>query len=130
MEKFRVLFVVAIVLLGLASGEVYAATAKENFAHYCAQCHGMDGKGTGINATKELPVAPRDLTDTSDIGSFTDEQIFNTLSKGGAANDLSPIMPPWGNTMSSGEIKELVKFVRSLCQCVFDPRLKRKKSGK
>ncbi|MFQ5873253.1 MAG: c-type cytochrome [Dehalococcoidia bacterium] len=129
MGRYRGLLVV-VVLIGFATGEVYAASAKENFAHYCAQCHGMDGKGTGINATKELPVAPRDLTDGQDLGSFTDEQIFNTLSKGGAANDLSPIMPPWGNTLTSSEIRELVKFVRSLCHCVFDPQLTREKSGK
>jgi mono/diheme cytochrome c family protein len=107
---------------------VYAASAKVNFEHYCAQCHGTDGKGKGINATKELPVAPRNLTDPLDLGTFTDDQIFNTLAKGGAANDLSPIMPPWGNTLSREEIRELVKFVRQMCKCVFDPTLKRKKS--
>lgn len=130
MEKCCGVLVVAVFLFGAATGEGYAASAKENYAHYCAQCHGMDGKGKGINATKDLPVAPRDLTDSKDLGSFTDDQIFNTLTKGGAVNDLSSIMPPWGDTVSKGEIKELVKFVRGLCKCVFNPKLKRSKSSR
>ena len=130
MKKTRLVFLMALplMILGLTVDKAYPASAKQNFEHYCAQCHGVDGKGKGVNATKDLPVAPRDLTNSSDLGSFTDDQITNTLTKGGAANELSPIMPPWGNTLEKKEIKELVKFVRSLCKCVFDPKLKRKKS--
>ncbi|MFQ5851309.1 MAG: c-type cytochrome [Candidatus Binatia bacterium] len=130
MKKTEILLVLglALFLVGMSAGDGFSASAKQNFEHYCAQCHGMDGKGKGINATKDLPVAPRDLTDGSDLGSFTNDQITNTLTKGGAVNELSPIMPPWGNTMTKKEIKELVQYVRSLCKCVFDPKLKRKKS--
>ena len=120
---------VAVVLMAGVTSEAYGASPKENYEHYCAQCHGSDGKGTGVNATDDLPVSPRDLTDPSDMGTFTDDQIFNTLTKGGVVNDLSPIMPPWGNTMTETEIKKLVTFIRGFCQCVFDPKLKRKESA-
>lgn len=130
MRKANFLLVLGLpfIVVGMVAGKAYAASAKQNFEHYCGQCHGLDGKGKGVNATKDLPVAPRDLTDSSDLGSFTDDQITNTLTKGGVVNELSPIMPPWGNTLSKDEIKELVQFVRGLCKCVFDPKLKRKKS--
>lgn len=113
-------------LIGIGEKGAWAADAKTNFQHYCAQCHGPEGKGDGINATPDLPVTPRNLTDGSDMGSFTDEQVFNTLTKGGIANDLSTIMPPWGDTLTREEIQDLVKFVREMCNCVFDPTLRRK----
>lgn len=130
MKKTRILILLGLplVLVGMDAAKAYPASAKQNFEYYCAQCHGVDGKGKGVNATKDLPVAPRDLSDGSDLGSFTNDQIMNTLTKGGVANELSPIMPPWGNTLTKNEIKELVRFVRGLCKCVFDPKLKRKKS--
>lgn len=128
--RFMFIFYLAAIpfVIGPLVPHLWGATAEENFRHYCAQCHGTDGKGKGINATPDLPVAPKNLTDASDLGTFTDDQIINTLTKGGPVNELSEIMPSWGNTLSEGEIKELLKYVRGLCKCVYDPRLKRQKT--
>lgn len=97
--------------------EVNAATAEENYQWYCAQCHNQNGDGKGINATKDMPTAPRNLTNGEDLKKFTDEQIFNTITHGGPANTLSPGMPPWGDILTPDEIKELIKHVRVLCNC-------------
>lgn len=97
--------------------EASAATGEENFQWYCAQCHNQNGNGKGINATKDMPTAPRNLTNGEDLKKFTDEQIFNTVSHGGPANTLSPGMPPWGNIFTPNEVKDLIKHVRVLCKC-------------
>ncbi|MCI0371961.1 MAG: cytochrome c [candidate division NC10 bacterium] len=101
-----------------------AATAEENFRWFCAQCHGPEGRGDGVNHTPDLPVQPRNLTDPKDVGQFSDEEMVATITKGGAVNDLSAIMPPWGDRLSEAEIRELVRFIRGLCGCQFDPALK------
>ncbi|MGH7360205.1 MAG: c-type cytochrome [Candidatus Methylomirabilales bacterium] len=101
-----------------------AATAEENFRWFCAQCHGPEGRGDGINHTPDLPVQPRNLTDPKDVGQFSDEEMVATITKGGAVNDLSAIMPPWGDRLSEAEIRDLVRFIRGLCGCQFDPALK------
>ena len=75
-------------------------SAQENFRWYCIQCHGPKGDGKGVNNTKKLPVSPRNLTDGKDMAQFSDEDMVRTITHGGGASDLSPIMPPWGNVFT------------------------------
>ena len=97
---------------------VLAADALTNYNWYCAQCHGEGGKGDGPNAGKDLPVAPRNLTKKEEMVKFSEEMIFNTLTKGGPANNLSSLMPPFGNVLTSDERKALAKMVRTkFCKC-------------
>lgn len=99
-------------------------TADQNFQWYCIQCHGPRGDGKGVNNTAKLPVSPRNLTDGRDMAQFSDEDMLRTITRGGGASDLSPIMPPWGHTLSAEEIRDLVAHVRKLCKCQFDPKAK------
>ena len=106
---------------------------REIFNWHCSQCHGPLGNGKGVNNNNRLPVSPRNLTDGKDMSQFSNEDMIRTITKGGPSNDLSPIMPSWGNTISEKEIKNLVLFIRHLCKCKFDPKLKHKslqKAGK
>lgn len=109
--------------------------AEDNFRWYCIQCHGPRGDGKGVNNLRaaKLPVSPRNLTDGKDISQFSDKEITRTITHGGGVNDLSPIMPPWGNIFSKEEIRDLVAHVRKICRCQFDPRAKEramKEAGK
>ncbi|MBI3127523.1 MAG: cytochrome c [Candidatus Tectomicrobia bacterium] len=98
--------------------------AEQNFQWYCIQCHGPRGDGKGVNNTAKLPVSPRNLTDGRDMAQFSDEDMTRTITRGGGASDLSPIMPPWGHTLAAEEIRDLVAHVRKLCRCRFDPKAK------
>ncbi len=89
----------------------------QNFFFLCAQCHGEQGDATGPNASKQFEVLPADLTDGDYMAKFTDRQIFRTLTFGGPANNLSSLMPPWGNRLSEEERWELVRYIRTLCRC-------------
>ena len=100
---------------------------REIFNWHCSQCHGALGNGKGINNNSRLPVSPRNLTDDSDMSQFSNKDMVRTITKGGPSNDLSPIMPSWGNTLSKKEIKNLVLFIRHLCKCKFEPKMKRKR---
>ena len=94
-----------------------AASAEENFQWYCAQCHGPEGAGNGVNSTvKELPVGPMNLSKSKEIKKFSDDQIIKTVTHGGPANQLESLMPPWGNTLTKDEIKALMRYVRTLCK--------------
>jgi len=90
---------------------------ERNFRFLCAQCHGVNGDGKGPNASKQLEVMPADLTDGAYMAKFTDQQIFRTLTYGGPANNLSSLMPPWGNRLSEEERWELIRHIRKLCRC-------------
>lgn len=93
-----------------------AASAKENFEWYCAQCHGSNGAGDGVNVVDELPVGPMNLTKAKEMKKFNGEKITNTLTHGGPINNLDSLMPPWGDRLSKKEISELVRYVLSLCK--------------
>ncbi len=99
-------------------------SAAENFRWYCIQCHGPKGDGKGVNNTEKLPVNPRNLTDGKDMAQFSDEDMVRTITRGGGASDLSPIMPPWGNVFTKQEIRDLVALIRKMCDCRFDPKAK------
>ncbi len=89
-----------------------ASKGKHIFKHYCAVCHGLSGAGNGPNA-KYLDPSPADLT-RDEMASFSDDEIYEVIEKGGFAVDLAPAMPPWGKTLSSGQITSLVAYIRTL----------------
>ncbi len=95
---------------------IVTAKTRETYQWYCAQCHGIKGKGDGINA-KFLTVPPRNHTKAEYLETRTDEQLFQAIKFGGLSVGRAPCMPAWGNTLSDSTIHELVRYIRELCQC-------------
>jgi mono/diheme cytochrome c family protein len=62
-------------------------------------------------------VSPKDHVSADDMSKVSDEEIKVAIAEGGDAVQKSGLMPPWGNTLSSAEIDELVLYLRELCQC-------------
>jgi len=118
MQKIIPLAAVLLVF-GFLSGASQAADegTKQLFDFYCAQCHGTGGKGDGPNVTDDFPVNPRNFTKKDEMNKLTDADIKNVILKGGPVASKSPMMPPWGKTLSTGEIDSLVVYLRELCQC-------------
>ena len=88
---------------------------RKTYQWYCAQCHGIEGKGNGVNA-KFLTVPPRDHTKAEYLETRTDEQFFEAIKFGGLSVGRAPCMPAWGNTLNDSTIHELVRYIRELCQ--------------
>jgi mono/diheme cytochrome c family protein len=89
--------------------------AQRTFHHYCAKCHGDDGKGDGP-AAATLDPKPRDFANCQDMAKRSDAELFKVISQGGAAANLSPAMVAWGAVFTDDQMHGLVKFVRSFCQ--------------
>lgn len=90
--------------------------SKKIYQHYCSPCHGSKGDGNGFNA-KNLDPRPANHTDAGLMSKRTDHEILDAISGGGRAVGKAAIMPPWGNTLDSGQIKSLVRYLRELCGC-------------
>lgn len=82
------------------------------FLHYCAHCHGPSGAGDGQNSYG-LETPPRDLL-AVEMDALSDEHLRKVITEGGAANGLSPLMPPWGHTLEPHRINDLVALIRVL----------------
>lgn len=89
---------------------------RATYQYYCAQCHGVKGKGDGINA-KFLVVPPRDHTKASYLETRSDEHLFTAIQEGGRSVGRAPCMPSWGHTLDEGTIHSLVSYIRELCDC-------------
>jgi cytochrome c oxidase cbb3-type subunit 3 len=92
------------------------ATGAELYRTYCVQCHGLTGKGSGINV-RDMSVQPRDHTDAAGMGGLSDARLFKAIKEGGPAVTKSVLMPPWGGVLSDAEIESLVRHLRTLCGC-------------
>jgi cytochrome c553 len=93
-----------------ADGE--PSQAEKMFATVCATCHGMDGTGKGP-AAESLNPKPRDYTDAKWQASITDDQLRETILKGGQAMGKSPMMPGQPQLADHRDVlDDLVKIIR------------------
>jgi len=105
--------------IGSQSMEMVVSVTQETrqlYQRYCAQCHGIKGKGDGINALY-LVVPPRDHTKSDYLETRTDQQLFNAIKLGGLAVGRAPCMPAWEHTFEDKIIHTLVNYIRELCNC-------------
>jgi len=93
------------------------ARGKAVYRIYCAQCHGLEGKGDGPNVSKDFPVSPRDFTNAEEMNKLSDADLKNVILDGGPAVSKSAMMPPWSKTLSEAEVDGLIQHLRKLCAC-------------
>ena len=100
----------------MVAGTAQAEDAKELYTFYCAQCHGPNGTGKGINVTKDFATDPRNFTNKVDMAKRSDDDIRNVIKSGGPAISKSALMPPWGATLSDAQIELLLGHVRKFAK--------------
>ena len=57
---------------------------KQLYQVYCVQCHGITGDGYGINV-EDMSVLPKDHTDTKEMITRSDADLFKAIKYGGKA---------------------------------------------
>jgi cytochrome c5 len=86
--------------------------AQAMYSTVCAMCHGPDGTGNGP-AAATLEPKPRNYTDPVWQASVTDEQLRETILKGGAALGKSAAMPGQPQLKDHPEVLDgLVQIIR------------------
>ena len=86
----------------------------ELFVHYCAVCHGADGRGDGIYYADNLDAKPADLTDKVSSESWTGEHLETVVREGSGRVGKSPLCPPWGGVFSDNQVSAVVAYVQQL----------------
>lgn len=117
MSRFVTMIAVALGLAMSAAGSAQAEDAKQVFDFYCAQCHGVNGDGKGVNVTKSFSTDPRNFTVTADMEKRSDDDIRTVIRDGGPAISKSPLMPPWSATLTDAQVDGLLAHIRKLCKC-------------
>jgi len=91
---------VALAMLALPLASFAADTAADVYKSKCAMCHGPDGKGK-MAGTKDLASA--------DVQKASDADLNATITNG-----KLPKMPAFKGKLTDDQIKDLVKYIRSL----------------
>ncbi len=97
-----------------ASFPVIAATAdgKSIYNRFCIYCHGEKGEGDGP-AGSLSGVDTGDLSNGAYMSQLSDQELYDRIAWG---EEKFPYlqMPGWRSSLSDGEIRALVKYVRTL----------------
>ena len=88
-----------------------ASRAERLYYAYCAECHGVEGRGSWRAALFLL--RPGDLTNPDRMRQHSDKYLFDVIKHGGATIGR-PGMPAFGAQLSDADIEALVRYVRTL----------------
>lgn len=102
---------------GRAPEVLSVARGRVLYDRYCAICHGTTGGGDGFNAYNlraAFNVTPTAFGDSAIFRALHEDTVLAMIRDGGAAVGRSPAMPPWGKTLTPGEIVDVWQYIRSL----------------
>jgi len=83
-------------------------------AQYCVRCHDPESTPQRVSNMDNLSVKPHSLTEGDTLNKMSDADLIAIISHGGAALNKSPLMPPWGYTLSKSDIAALVAYIRAV----------------
>jgi mono/diheme cytochrome c family protein len=102
------------------SSERAAPELKSGEALYqagCAGCHGASGEGAPETSTGfDRPATFPDFTDCAGTTPELDADWKAIITQGGNVRAFSPIMPSFGEQLTSEQVDLIVKYLRTLCR--------------
>ena len=81
---------------------------------YCSRCHNPESTPERVSNFDNLEVKPHAFTEGDVLNKMTDADLIAIISHGGPALNKSPIMPPYGYTLSKAEIQALIAYIRMI----------------
>ncbi|NGZ95016.1 MAG: hypothetical protein CV089_02580 [Nitrospira sp. WS110] len=83
---------------------------KTLYKEYCAQCHGLTGKGDGPAASglEPKPAIHADIP----FDKLPIEYVYNVINHGGAAIGKSPNMPYWNLTIGQQGVADVIAYLK------------------
>ena len=81
---------------------------------YCVRCHDPESTSQRVSNMDNMAVKPHPFTEGDTLNKMGDADLVAIISHGGAALNKSPLMPPWGYTLSKSDIVALVSYIRAV----------------
>lgn len=79
---------------------------------YCSRCHNQESTAQRVSNYDNLEVKPHAFTEGDTLNKLSDADLLAIISHGGPALNKSPLMPPYGYTLSKSEIQALISYIR------------------
>jgi mono/diheme cytochrome c family protein len=83
-------------------------------AQYCIRCHDPESTPQRVSNMDNLAVKPHPFTEGDTLNKMSDADLAAIISHGGPALNKSPLMPPWGYTLSKSDIAALISYIRAI----------------
>lgn len=96
------------------------AQGQRIFYEKCVWCH-ADSTPAGPSNRSNLNPQPPLINDGATLNPLSDEYLQNDITLGGSAMGKSPMMPPWGKTLSQSDIQGVIAFIRAVAQPPYQP---------
>ncbi len=94
----------------IKADEVTLAAGKEQFNVFCANCHGLSGKGDGfLYTSKKFTAKPTSLVE-SYVQGKPDGEIYHIITMG----SLSGLMGPHGGQITPENRWKIINYMRSI----------------
>jgi hypothetical protein len=81
---------------------------------YCSRCHNPESTPERVSNFDNLEVKPHAFTEGDVLNKISDADLTAIISHGGPALNKSPLMPPYGYTLSKSEIQALIAYIRMI----------------
>lgn len=81
---------------------------------YCDRCHNSESTPERVSNSDNLAVKPHPFTEGDALNKLSDEELMAIISHGGPALGRSAEMPPWGYTLTKGDIQALIAYIRAV----------------
>ncbi|MFZ1916007.1 MAG: c-type cytochrome [Terriglobales bacterium] len=79
---------------------------------YCARCHNQESSPERVSNYDNLDVKPHPFTEGDTLNKMSDADLAAIISHGGPALNKSPLMAPYGYTLSKSEIQAIIAYIR------------------
>jgi mono/diheme cytochrome c family protein len=81
----------------------------------CVWCH-ADATPAGPSNRSNVTPTPPLFTDGATLNPLSNEFLQNVITLGGGAMGKSAMMSPWGRTLSEGDIRAVIAYIRTVAQ--------------
>lgn len=81
---------------------------------YCSRCHNPESTPERVSNYDNLEIKPHAFTEGDTLNKMSDADLMAIVSHGGPALNKSPLMPPYGYTLSKTEMQALIAYIRMI----------------
>jgi mono/diheme cytochrome c family protein len=94
---------------------------REVSEKYCARCHNQESTPERLSNYDNLAVKPHAFNEGDALNPISDPDLMAIIDHGGPALNQSPLMPPYGSTLSKAEIHALISYIRMISDPPYRP---------
>ena len=95
--------------IGLGYQEMVGSQLNDD---YCARCHNQESTPQRVSNYDNLDVKPHPFTEGETLNKMSDADLTAIIAHGGPALNKSPLMPPYGYTLSKADVQALIAYIR------------------